>query len=372
MKCRRILIDIGHPAQVHHFKNLYWELEKLGWECIFTAKQKEMSFYLLKKYGLNYIEIGSAKKSLIRKISHLLVNEYKFMKAVIQFKPDLIFSRSSAHSAHISKILRIPHVGFSDTESATLLDRITEPFINMKITGNSYKKRLGKNHFFFNGNVELAYLHPNRFKPDPSILNYLGVKPDETYVIMRFVSWNAHHDVGLNGLSVDMKIKAVKTISEYAKVFITSEDKLPNELNRYKITIPPERMHHALAFASLLYGESATMASECACLGVPAIYLDNVGRGYTDEEELFGLVYNFTHSIQDQEASISKAVEILTIPEGKKIWRENLKQYISKKIDVTAFMVWIAENYPQCIDILRNNPDFPDQFKAVYTKDLID
>ena len=61
-----------------------------------------------------------------------------------------------------------------------------------------------------------------------------------------------------------------------------------------------------MAYASLLFGESATMASECAMLGVPAIYIDNDGRSYTDElEHVYGIVKNFNES----EDSIAKAIE---------------------------------------------------------------
>ena len=61
-----------------------------------------------------------------------------------------------------------------------------------------------------------------------------------------------------------MKRRIVKKISKYAKVFISSEGELPDELIKYKIHIKPEYMHHALSQASLFYGESATMAAESA------------------------------------------------------------------------------------------------------------
>lgn len=54
---------------------------------------------------------------------------------------------------------------------------------------------------------------------------------------------------------------------------------MPAELESFKRKIPPEKMYDALAFSALLYGESATMASECAVLGTPAIYLDDFGQG---------------------------------------------------------------------------------------------
>lgn len=362
---KRIIIDIGHPAQVHHFKNFYRELEKNGWDPIITAKDKEISIYLLRKYNLKFKKIGTTQKGLLKKILYLTITAYKFFKIVRKFKPDMIVSRSSAHSAHISKLLRIPHIAFSDTENVNLLDKITVPFVDVKLTANSYKKDLGKNHFRYSGNIELAYLHPNRFVPDKSILKYLGIEVGEKYVIIRFVSWDAHHDIGHGGISPENKIKAVKEFSKHAKVFITSEKELPEDLKPYQINIPPERMHDVLAFASLLYGESATMASECACLGVPSIYLDNVGRGYTDEEEgKYGLVFNYTESLEDQERSIKKGVELLTTPGIKGEWQKRRKKMLEDKIDVTAFMVWFVENYPESVQIMKKTPiEIQDKFR---------
>ena len=80
---------------------------------------------------------------------------------------------------------------------------------------------------------------------------------------------------------------------------------MPHDLERYRIHIPATRIHDALAYAALLYGESATMASECAVLGTPAIFLDDDGRGYTDEQEqLYGAVFNFTESLHDEQPAI--------------------------------------------------------------------
>ena len=54
------------------------------------------------------------------------------------------------------------------------------------------------------------------------------------------------------------------------------------------------------------------MASECAVLGVPAIYVSPLGRGYTDDEEQrYGLVHNFTGARfhEDFVAAAEKLVE---------------------------------------------------------------
>ena len=67
--------------------------------------------------------------------------------------------------------------------------------------------------------------------------------------------------------------------------------------SKFQIPCPPEKIHHALYYADLFYGESPTMASEAACLGTPARYIDHKGRGYTDEQERkYGLVFNFKNT----------------------------------------------------------------------------
>ena len=58
----------------------------------------------------------------------------------------------------------------------------------------------------------------------------LGLKGNKKYVLLRFVAWNAHHDIGHSGLSIEMKFKAVKEFSKYAQVFISSEKELPDDL----------------------------------------------------------------------------------------------------------------------------------------------
>ena len=122
-------------------------------------------------------------------------------------------------------------------------------------------------------------------------------------------------------------------------------------------------MHDALAFASLIFSESATMVSEAAILGVPGIYIDSTGRYYTKDQEKFGLVFNFSESLVDQESAIKKGVEILNIQDAKKRFSDCRDRMLADKIDVTAFLVWFVENFPQSKMIMKSNPGYSRQFK---------
>src|SRR5690606_4988102 len=232
-----------------------------------------------------------------------------------------------------------PSFVFSDTEHARLHHKLTLPFATRVFTPSCYRIDLGAKQVRFNSYMELSYLHPNYFKPDMDVLKLLGVGPDEKYVIVRFVSWAAAHDFGHTGMSLENKRRAILEMSKYAKVFITSESPLPEDLDPYRIHIPFDRIHDAIYYSHLLFGESATMASEAAMLGTPAIYLDDDGRGYTDDlEQKYGLVYNYSEAQSDQTAAIAKAVELLTNPESKSIAGQSRTRLLEQCIDTTQFM----------------------------------
>ena len=341
----KISIDINHPAHVHFFKNFIWNLKKKGHDVLITASDKDVTYALLDELGFQYCKMGRYGKSIVEKFVNIPVMNSKMWTAVKDFCPDVFVGLASVRAAHTAFLMRKKCFNFDDTENGTAELKLYLPFVHRVCTPSCYKKEIGPKQIRYPGYHELAYLHPNYFKPDPAILSSLGVGRQEKFVIMRFVSWQAVHDVGHQGITLENKRKAVEEFSRHAKVFITSEAPLPKDLEPYKIKIPSSRIHHALYYASLFYGESATMASECAILGTPAIYLDDDGRGYTDEEEqLYGSVFNFTESFSCQERSIARGVELLCEKDVKNIWREKSEKLLKDKIDVTAWMEALVLN----------------------------
>jgi len=227
----------------------------------------------------------------------------------------------------------------ADTESAGKWGFISATFGSL-LTANSFRRTLKKGQIQFDGNIELCYLHPKRFKPDKRIYEFLGIPKTQRYIIMRFVSWDAYHDKGLLGLSEINKIRAVTEFSRETKVFISSEKKLSNELEPYRVKIPPEKMHDALWRMRL-----------CSLV-----------KAHTDQEEKYGLVFNFGISPVDQLNAISKGSEILRNPAAKSLALKNRTDFLKSKIDVTALFVWLIENYPASLKILQETPDYQYRF----------
>jgi predicted glycosyltransferase len=297
-------------------------------------------------YGFKFIKVGKNVAGLVPKACGFFKREWKLLKIVKEFDPDFLISATSPPLTHVSKLTGKKHIGFVDTEHAVLANKLSIPFTDVICTPSCFKKNFGKKHLRYNGYQELAYLHPNHFKPNPDVLKKLNINPDEKYFIVRFVAWTAHHDIGHKGISNDMKLRIVKELKKYGRVLITSEIPLPEEFEPYKIAVSPEKMHDLMYYATLLFGESATMASECAVLGTPAIFLDFAGRGYTDDEEKeYGLVYNFKNDEISQEKALEKAIELVSNDNLKEECVLKRAKLLDEKIDVTEFMLKLIEKY---------------------------
>lgn len=328
-----ILIDIGHPAHVHLFRNYAKLLLEAGHRVLFTTRDKEVAIHLLKHYGFDYVSCGKPYKKVWGKLWGLVKFDFQLLRAALRFKPHLFLSAGSFYAAHTSFLTRKPHITFEDTGNMEQM-RLYLPFSEAVMVPSVYHKEILPRMVPYNGYHELAYLHPHRYSPDESILEELGVTKNEKYVIIRFVSWSASHDRGQGGFPLEQKIRLVRAISEHARVFISSEGELPSQLEAYRVRISPERMHDAMAFASLYIGEGATMASECAMLGTPAIYVNSITAGTLEDQEKYGLLYGFRNADGVQE----KALEILGTPNIKTEWQKKRDIMLADKIDVTEFM----------------------------------
>jgi len=75
-----ILIDIGHPAHVHLFKNLYWELLSRNYKVIITVKNIPSAIKLLKLYKIEYVELGNKTDSIFGKLISQFSYDYQLYK----------------------------------------------------------------------------------------------------------------------------------------------------------------------------------------------------------------------------------------------------------------------------------------------------
>lgn len=337
-----ILVDISHPAHVHFFRNAIDIWKTSGHDMTIVSRDKDMTLGLLDQYGYKHTCLSKAKRGILGLTYELLEHEGKLYRMFRHDPPDIFLEIGGTFIVHVAKLFKKPSVVFYDTENATVSNAITYPFATYVCTPSCYQGKVGRRHVTYNGYHELAYLHPSRFKPDPTVLKELGIKKDEVFSILRFVSWTAGHDIAQKGFSFQGKIRIVKELKRYGPVFITSEASLPKELEAFRFPLSPTLIHHAMAFSSLYVGESATMASECSILGIPAVFVSPVGRGYTDEQEKeYGLCR--TISDKEEDKAIDLAINLIGNKEIKGQWQEKRRRMLNEKIDVTAWMVQFVE-----------------------------
>lgn len=331
----RILIDILHPAHVHFFRNFRAEMTNRGHQVCITARDKDRSVELLQAFGLPYQQISRQKRGAGLAVE-MGQRTARLMSVMRRFRPDVMTGIMGPSIALAGAVRRVPAVVFYDTEFAVQTNRIVYPLAHSVCTPDSYQGKVPGRHLQYAGYHELAYLHPNRFQPDPAVLGDFGIGPDEPYSIVRFVSWQAVHDRKERGLTAKQKLHLVEVLQRRGRVLISSESPLEGHLADLAVPGRVEQIHHLIAHARLVVGESATMSSEAAVLGVPAVYIATTGRGYTDDEERrYGLVRHFTEDKYD--LALSAVEEISAEP--AETWRTARQRLLDEKIDVTAWMI---------------------------------
>lgn len=337
----KIIVDIGHPGHVHFFKNFIWEMRDRGHEVLITASIKDITLDLLNAYGFEYI-ISCKRYSGLLQGYELIKRDLQLYRIARQFKPDVIMGINCTIAAHVSRVTRARSIIFTDTEHARLANSITFPFSHTICTPSCYRDDLGKKQVRYNGYHDLAYLHPNRFTPNPAVLEEIGLQPDERFIVIRFVSWKASHDIRQHG--IHDKVGLVKALEPYGRVLITSEGQLPDELQQYQIRVAPEKLHDLLYFATLYVGEGGTTASEAAVLGTSAIHISTTAKycGVFDDLNHYDLLW----TSESDEETLSCAISLLQDPAIIKTGKDRRAHLVDEKIDVTSFMIRFVENYP--------------------------
>lgn len=353
----RILIDIGHPGHVHLFKNFAKDMHKKGHKTLFTCRQKEFEKELLQAEELRFKSFGKHYNTKRGKIWGLVKFNLIMLLTALRFKPDLFLSHGSIYAAQVAWLMRKPHISMEDSGNMEQI-KLYRPFTKVMLIPDILPQNFGPKQIKYHANHELHYLHPNYFEPSPTIYDYLKINKDTPFCILRFVSWKATHDYGHSGFSAEEKKEIIDYLSSKLAVFITSEIPLPKEYQKYQIKIPPERIHDALAFSELVVSEGATISSEAGVLGTPTIYVNSIVRYYNEEQEKYGLVFNFRNGNN----VFSKIKEIIE-NNYKPTIKQNREQFLKDKIDPTAFLTWFIENYPQSVKIMKENPDYQYRFK---------
>lgn len=385
-----VLIQLSHPAQFHSFKNVAKNLMNDGHQVLVVIKSKDILEGLLKEAGLSYVNVNehAHRGSKLGVLWDMLVREWRIVRLCRKHKIDLLMG-STPEVAHVGWLLRKHRVniGEDDAYIVPAFEKIAGPFLQCGVTPMSCNNgKMEAKAVKYPGFQKLTYLHPKWFTPDPNVLIKYGMvsleennenklenregnlsdsKPPkdfhiEPYFLIRFAKLNAHHDGGVSGISTDIARRLVEMLAPHGKIYITSERALEPEFEQYRLHINPLDIHHVMAFATLYIGDSQSMANEAAMLGVPSLrfndFVEAKKIGVMEEmEKVYGVTYGISSHEPDQ--LYAKVEELLAMPNLREEFQKRRQKMLSDKIDVTAFLTWFIENYPESAELSRNADD---------------
>ncbi|MFU8867316.1 hypothetical protein [Natronococcus sp.] len=335
----RVVVTIQHPAHVHFFRHAIGELRGRGYDVRVLVRERELARELLERYGIAHRRIAGSVASPLGLLAVQPRYEYEILRRVRRLEPAAIVGIGEPAVAHAGHLVDGEGILFTDTEHAAVQNAVSLPFADRLYTPTAFWDDYGSHHRRYPGYHELAYLHPDRFAPDPAGLT--GIGDEGPLVVVRLVSWTAAHDVGRSGLA-DLE-RVVAGLERFgATVRVTAEGQLPPSLEARRLATAPDRIHDLLAEADLFLGEGATMAIESALLGTPALYVSGLRAGVLEELEGRYRLLRWLSADARPIDVLSHARELLRIREST--WARRRRRVLEETVDTTGVIVGAVED----------------------------
>ncbi len=287
-KKKKIWIDLDNSPHVPFFKPIIEELKKRGHDVVITARDCFQVCGLADLMNIEYTKIGRHYgKNKLLKVIGLLIRSVQLIPTSSNEKPHLALSHGSRSQIMISSIFKMPSVLITDYEYTQTVIKPTYMIMPELISDNAvrgFKRAVYK----YPGIKEDVYV-PG-FKPDPSILEILGINEGELLVTIRPPATEAHYhnpesellfEATLNFLGQQKNTRMVILPRNEKKQTAWVKSKWSEWCNSGKIIIPEYVVDglNLIWHSDLLISGGGTMNREAAALGVPvySIFRGKIG-----------------------------------------------------------------------------------------------
>ncbi|HPK70451.1 MAG TPA: DUF354 domain-containing protein [Vicinamibacterales bacterium] len=296
MSSRRIWIDLDNTPHIPFFLPIIRELEREGHSVVLTARDAYGVCDLAAHHGLAVTTVGRHYgKHRALKVAGTLWRALQLAPVILRERPDISMSHGSRSLVILSGLLRIPSLLLFDYEHAERIP-LLRPALGMapaSIDDPSLAKgfRYGVRHY--SGLKEDVYAAG--FRPDPSILDELGVGPSEILVTIRPPATDAHyHNPEAEGLYVEV-VEMLGAIPGVRMVVLprtagAQRDFLmttwPAWCAEKKIVVPERALDglNLVWHSDLVVSGGGTMNREAAALGVPVYSIFRGKLGAVDRQ----------------------------------------------------------------------------------------
>lgn len=288
-------------------------LRARGDEILVLSREKDVACELLDGFGIPHSPVSRAATGTLPLAMELARRDLAVWRAIRRCRPNVMIGFGGVAIAHAGRVTGVPALSVYDSENATLQTRITWPFITHLYVPEAYGGPVPEGRTTrWPGTKELSFLHPSAYQPDRDIAQAHGVAEAGDTFFLRVVAWRANHDIGKAGWGGEMLGAVIEHLSARGRVILSSERPLPERFERYRYRGPTDAVHHVMGHCRMVLGESATMASEAAILGVHGLYAGRDFPGYLGDLARAGLLTEVRAAGAD---SVIAAIDAaLTVP----------------------------------------------------------
>jgi uncharacterized protein len=288
-KKTKIWIDIDNSPHVPFFIPIIEELKKRGIEVALTARNLYQVCELLDFFNLPCKVIGGHYgKNKVLKVLGNCLRATQLVPTAASLRPTLALSHGSRAQVLVCKLLGIPTVMMHDYEHSTKTGFIEPDWILMPdvIPENLMSNRPNR-ILQYPGLKEDVYIP--RFRPDPSILSYLGISPGSLVVTLRPPATEAHYHnpesealfaETLRLLAEHPYVRAV-TLPRNAKQSAQLRREWASLISAGSMIIPDSPVDglNLIWHSDLVISGGGTMNREAGALGVPvySIFRGKIG-----------------------------------------------------------------------------------------------
>lgn len=288
-KRKKIWIDIDNSPHVPFFKPIMKELENRGFDIFLTARDTYQVCDLLEFHELSCKVVGRHYgKNKVLKVLGNCLRSLQLLPMAVWVRPDLAISHGSRAQILTGAVLGIPTVMMHDYEHSTKTGFV-EPNWTLTpeiIPSTTMNGRRGRT-LTYPGLKEDVYIP--QFQPDPSLLQKLGISPDEIVVTLRPPATEAHyHNPEADDLFVAVlelfsnhpNVRAV-TLPRSAKQGAELKERWAALIASGRMIIPSSPVDglNLIWFSDLVISGGGTMNREAAALEVPvySIFRGKIG-----------------------------------------------------------------------------------------------
>jgi predicted glycosyltransferase len=286
---KRIWIDLDNSPHVPFFLPIIAELEKLDIDVLLTARNMYQVRELLEFFRLPCRVIGGHYgKNKALKVLGTVLRALELGPTALKSLPDLAVSHGSRAQLLVCKALGIPTIMMHDYEHSTKTGFVEPDWVLMPdVIPDGVMSKRNDRVLRYPGLKEDVYLP--RFRPDPTILPQLDIRPGELVVTVRPPASEAHYHNPESDILFAETLRYLGAAPNVRTVTLPRNGRQGQQIRaEWKDLIESGRMIvpksavdglNLVWFSDLVVSGGGTMNREAAALGVPvySIFRGKIG-----------------------------------------------------------------------------------------------